>query len=400
MKHIILIADGAAGYPVDELGGRTCLQSARKPLIDSLAEKGRCGLLRTIPENFSTGSAVANLSILGYEPLKYFHGRGVLEAAAMGISLEDRDIALRCNIICAENGKIKNHSAGHISSSEAALLIKTLNSRLANEEINFYPGVSYRHLLVLKNRFSSLIECYPPHDNLEKPINDILVYPKEKKGEETAAFLNNLIMKSKEILENHPVNLHREKQGKDKANMIWPWSAGRKPHMKTFNERFGIKGAVITAVDLIKGLGIYCGFDVIPLKRATGLYNTDYEEKAASCIQALKTHDFVYVHVEAPDEAGHAGDFKLKIKCIEDFDRRLVKNIMKKIDMDDTAVAILPDHPTPVMTRAHAADPVPFIIYKPGVAGDGVKKFDEESCCGGYYNILKGINFIEEFLKN
>lgn len=399
MKYIILIPDGAADYPLDELGGKTPLQAAHKSNINNLAKNGRCGLLKTIPDNFPTGSTVANLSILGYDPLKYFHGRGVLEAAFLGVQLEKNDVAFRCNTICIENNKIKNHSSGHISSEEASELIKAVNNALGNDEIKFYPGISYRHLLVLKKDYSPEVECMPPHDYINESVNNLMVKATSKEGEKTAVLLNRLILNSKNILEKHPVNIKRVKQGKDPANLIWPWSPGRKPDMETFQERFNIKGAVISAVALIKGLGIYCGFDVINVEGATGLYNTDYEGKAEACINALKNHDMVYVHVEAPDEAGHEGNLKLKIKCIEDFDKRLVGSIINKISLDDTTIAVLPDHPTPVKTKSHTSDPVPFLIYKPGKKADSVIRLDEESCKNGSYGLLKGKNFIQEFLS-
>jgi len=398
MKHIIFIIDGAADYPIDELGGKTPLMVANKPNIDSLAKKGKCGLLKTIPENFNKGSAVANLSILGYDPLIYFHGRGVLEAAAMGVKLNIKDVAVRCNTLCVEDSKIKNYSAGYISNKESAELIKAIDKKLGNDKIKFYPGVSYRHLLVLKEDYSEDVECMPPHDHQGEEISKLMVKAKSKKGEKTAALLNKLMLDSKAILEKHPVNLKRVEQGKDPANMIWPWSPGKKPEMKRFQELYGIKGAVISAVDLVKGLGIYAGFDVINVEGATGLWNTNYEGKADACIKALEAHDFVYVHVEAADEAGHEGNLKLKIKCIEDFDKRLLGRVLENLK-EDVCIAVLPDHLTPVKVRAHVSDPVPFLIYKPGEKGDEVERFDEESCKNGSYGLIKGNKFISALLK-
>ena len=292
MKHIIFIIDGAADYPVKELNGKTPLQVAKKPNIDKLAKEGKCGLFKTIPDNFSNGSAVANLSVLGYDPLKYFQGRGVLEAAAMGVPLDAEDVAFRCNTLCVDGAKLKNHSAGHISNEEGAELIRAVDQALGNDKIKFYPGVSYRHLLVLKG-YSAEVECMPPHDHPGESIAKIMVKAKSFDGEETAALLNKLMLDSKFVLERHPVNVERAKQGKDMANMIWPWSPGKKPNMKTFQELYGIKGAAISAVDLIKGLGKYAGFDVIEVEGATGLYDTNYEGKADACIKALEDHDLV-----------------------------------------------------------------------------------------------------------
>ncbi|MCX8082607.1 MAG: cofactor-independent phosphoglycerate mutase [bacterium] len=400
MKYVILIMDGAGDRPLKELGGKTPLQIAKKPHIDYLTKKGRCGLFKTIPENFSTCSGVANLSILGYDPLKYFHGRGVLEAGAMGINLDKIDVVLRCNTITiTEDRRIKNHSAGHISSDEAKILIEEANKRLGSNEIIFYPGVSYRHILVLKGGYSSDVECFPPHDYTSTPYKQLLVKPKSKEAVRTAEILNRIIEESYDILDKHPVNLQRKRQGKDPANMLWPWSPGRKPVMDKFYERFGIKGAVISAVDLIKGIGIYCGFDVINVKGATGLWNTNYEGKADACVDAMRSHDLVYVHVEAIDEASHEGNIELKIRCIEDFDRRLVGNILPHIDMENTVIAILPDHYTPVETGAHSSEPVPFLIYNPLLPPDEVETFDEISCSYGIYGLCKGDSLINYFLK-
>ncbi len=400
MKYVILIMDGAADYPAGELGGKTPLQAAVKDSIDALAKKSVCGLFRTVPVNFSTGSAVANLSILGYDPLVHFHGRGVLEAAAMNVFLNDADVAFRCNTICvSHDGKIKNHSAGHISSEEAALLIEEANDKLGSRDVVFHSGVSYRHLLILKGGHSADVKCFPPHDYAGRPYRELLVAAGNAQAEKTASLLNEIILKSTRVLENHPVNLLRERQGRDRANMLWPWSPGKKPAMKTFHERFGIKGAVISAVDLVKGLGVYSGFDVINVEGATGLYDTNYEGKADACIRALKNHDLVYVHVEAADEAGHEGDVRLKVKCIEDFDRRLVKNILDGIDATNTAVAILPDHYTPVATRSHSSEPVPFLICNPAVMPDSVGRFDEDSCRSGGYGLIEDCTFINKFLQ-
>ncbi len=394
--------DGAADYPIKELKGKTPLMVAKKPNIDSLAKKGKCGLFRTIPKNFNKGSAVANLSVFGYDPLIHFHGRGVLEAAAMGIKLDKNDVAFRCNTLCVENNKLKSHSAGYISSKEGAELIKAIEQKLGNDKIKFYPGVSYRHLLVLKEDYNEDVECAPPHDHPGEEINNLLPKASSKKGEKTAALLNKLISDSKAILENHPVNIKRLKQGKEPANLIWPWSPGKKPDMKTFEELYNKKGAVISAVDLIKGIGIYAGFDVINVKGATGLYDTNYEGKADACIKALQKHDLVYVHVEAPDEAGHEGNLKLKIKCIEDFDKMLLGRVLNKLNniKEDIKIAILPDHPTPVKLRAHVSDPVPFLIYNKDKQKDNVQEFSEESCKQGSYGLIENKEFVSLLLEN
>ncbi|MFX1518834.1 MAG: cofactor-independent phosphoglycerate mutase [Promethearchaeota archaeon] len=397
MKFIILVGDGMGDYPIEELGYRTPLEVAKTPNLDKLASKGKCGKLVTIPEGAAPESAVANMSILGYD-VSNFQERGVLEAAAMGLKVDENDVVFRLNTICVENGTIKNHSGGHISNGESHELIKAIDKNLGSDEIKFYPGVSYRHILILKNKYSPDIICTPPHDVPGTPYKNVLVKPKNNGSEATAELLNNLIIKSRSILENHPVNVKRIREGKDPANTIWPWAPGRKPIMKTFQERFGTKGAVISAVDLIRGLGIYAGFDVINVDGATGLYDTNYEGKADACLAALEAYDLVFVHVEAPDEASHQGDLKLKIKCIEDFDKRLVKRILDNLK-DDVRLAVLTDHYNPINVRTHTREPVPFLIYAKNERPDDITKFTED-CGGGSFGLLTGEQFIEIFLKN
>lgn len=387
-----------ADYPLEELDGRTPLQVADTPNMDKLAKKGRCGKLRTIPQGMPSGSAVANLSILGYDPRIYFRGRGVLEAVSMGIELSPEDVAFRCNTICVEDDRIKNHSGGHITSQEAEQLIKTIDDILGNEWIKFFPGVSYRHILVLRgNEFSANVLCTPPHDVIGAPVAGVLPNTKEKEAKKTAELLKKIILDSRNVLEEHPVNLARQRQGKDKANMLWPWSPGRKPRMRNFLERFRIKGAVISAVDLIRGLGVYAGFDVIKVKGATGLYNTNYEGKAEACLKALRDYDLVWVHVEASDEASHQGDIDLKIKTIEYFDKRLVGKVLANIN-EEVCIALLSDHLTPIRLRTHIAEVVPFLIYDPEKEGDEVTRFDEFSCAKGSLGLLEGDAFIKLFL--
>ena len=397
MKYVIFLMDGAADYPIKELGKKTPLQAANKPNIDWLAKNGRCGKLITIPDGFPKGSDTANLSILGYDPL-LVQGRGVLEAANMGIKLNKNDIALRCNLINVKGSRINDYSAGHISSEEAKILINLIDKKLGSNEVKFFPGVSYRHILVLKNKYSSDVECFAPHDIYGKKVQDFLARAKNKQAEKTAKLINELILKSPEILEGHKVNKKRKSAKKNTANMIWPWSPGKKPNIKTFKELYNIKGAVISAVDLVNGIGVCAGFDVIKVKGATGLYDTNYEGKADAALKALKSHDFVYVHVEAPDEAGHSGDFKLKVKAIEDFDKRLVGSFIKKMN-GKVCIAVLPDHPTPVSLKTHSAEPVPFLIYNPDKKADSVKKFDEFSAEKGSYGVIGRKKFIAELFS-
>ncbi|MBW2975166.1 cofactor-independent phosphoglycerate mutase [Candidatus Woesearchaeota archaeon] len=400
MKYIIFLMDGAADQPIDELGGKTPLMAVNKPNIDALAKKGRCGLLETVPKDMEAESAIANLSILGYDLKKCYQGRAVLEAANMGVKLDNDDTALRCNLITVKDGKIKDYSSGHISDKEARELIEHVNKKLGNDETIFYPGISYRHLLVLKGgRFSTAIRCYPPHDHPEEEIDRLMIKAESTDGEETAKLLNELILDSRPLLEKHPVNTKRSEEGKNPGNIIWPWSPGKKPSMETFQELYGIKGAVISAVDLIKGLGIYAGFDVIDVEGATGLWDTNYEGKADACVKALEEHDLVYVHLEGIDEASHIGDLKLKLKAIEDFDKRLVGRVLEKIKDDVVCIAVLPDHLTPIKLKSHLHGDVPFLIYKPGEKGDDVKEFDEESCKKGSYGHIRGKEFISNLLK-
>ena len=324
MKYIIILADGMADEPIEQLGYKTPLEAAHKPNLDWLAAHSRVGLLHTVPQGYAPGSEVAHLALLGYDLDRVFEGRGSLEAASMGIDIEPGEMAMRCNIICIENDKIKNHSAGHISDEEARELIEYLNENLADEQVRFFPGVSYRHLLKIKGG-NKYVHCTPPHDVPGTPYKDVLVKADKPEAEDTAQLLNSLILRSQELLANHPINLERIAKGKDPANSIWPWSAGYKPAMETLNTKFGIKkGAVISAVDLIRGIGVYCGLKPIIVDGATGLWNTNYEGKVQAAIDALNDGcDFVFLHIEASDEAGHEGDFELKKRTIETLDSRV-----------------------------------------------------------------------------
>jgi len=391
-----------ADEPIASLGNKTCLQAANKPNIDKIASLGCSGLLDTIPEGFAPGSEIANMSVLGYDVAKVFEGRGSLEAASMGVTIEDGEMAMRCNIICIAENKIKNHSAGHISNEEATELILFLQKELGNDVINFFPGVSYRHLLKIKGGNKNLT-CTPPHDVPGTPFADVMIQPETPEAVETSALLNDLILRSQALLENHPVNLKRAAAGKDKANSIWPWSPGYKPEMKTLLETYHLKsGAVISAVDLIKGIGVYAGLKVIEVEGATGLYNTNYEGKAEAAIDALRESDFVYLHIEASDEAGHEGDVDLKIKTIEYLDSRVVKPIFEEVSKwnEPVTIAILPDHPTPCAIKTHTNSPVPFIIYRPGEKADEVTVYDEFAAENGSYGLLKGAEFMNELIKH
>lgn len=390
-----------ADEPIASLGGLTPLQKANTPMMDFLAKNGRVGLFKTVPAGFHPGSEIANLSVLGYDVAKVFEGRGSLEAASMGIEIYPDEMAMRCNLICIENSKIKNHSAGHISTEESTELITYLQQNLGNEFISFHSGVSYRHLLKIKNADKRLI-CTPPHDVPGTEFKDVLVKASHPDANNTATLINELILKSQELLSTHPINLRRISEGKDPANSIWPWSPGYKPSMQTMQELYGIKnGVVISAVDLIRGIGVYAGLTPIIVEGATGLYDTNYEGKANASIEALRNNDFVFLHIEASDEAGHEGDADLKIKTIEYLDNRAIKPIFEAVQKmdEDITIAVLPDHPTPCSIKTHTSNPVPFIIYKPNLTPDCVEKFDEKSALNGSYNFNNGLDFITELFK-
>jgi 2,3-bisphosphoglycerate-independent phosphoglycerate mutase len=402
MKYIIVLGDGMADEPLAGYGGKTPLQMAEKPVIDSLAKKGRTGRLITVPADLHPGSEIANLAVLGYDVHTVFEGRGVLEAASIGVKLEENDLALRCNLICIENENIKNHSAGHIPNDESYELIDFLNKKLGNEIIRFYPGVSYRHLLVVKGGKKQM-NCTPPHDVPGQPFRNYLIKSENDQADATAKLLNYLILRSQALLADHPINQKRKAAGKDMANSIWPWSPGYKPQMPTLKELFGVeKSAVISAVDLIQGIGVYAGMDVIKVEGATGLYNTNYEGKAKATIDALKDHDLVYLHVEASDEAGHEGDVELKTKTISYLDRRIVKYLVEETEKmsEPVTIAVLPDHPTPCATKIHTRDAVPFIIYKPGETPDEAQFYDEFEVAKGAYGLLKGNEFMKALLAS
>lgn len=402
MKTLIILGDGMADEPIDELGGKTPLQYADTPFMDALARLGTTGRLKTVADGFHPGSEVANMAVLGYDLPTVYEGRGVLEAASMGVDLKPDELAMRCNLVCIEGDLLKNHSAGHIRTEEADLLIRSLNRALGSDRIRFYTGVSYRHLLVVKGGDKRLV-CIPPHDIPLHPFRPNMVRAEVPEAEETAALLNQLIMQSQEVLKDHPVNLRRIQEGHDAANSIWPWSPGVRPAMQTLKSMYGIqKSSVISAVDLIRGIGVYAGMKVIHVEGATGLYDTNYEGKADAALEALKTDDLVYLHVEASDEAGHEGDVRLKIQTIEDLDHRIVGPIFQALQTwkEPVAIAVLPDHPTPCSIRTHTNVPVPFLIYCPGDEPDPVMTFDEFSVENGKYGLLEKDEFIRQLIKS
>ena len=422
MKHIIILGDGMADLPVERLGGKTLLQYAHKPMMDLLAREGRCGRLVTVPEGFPPGSEVANTAILGYDLNKVYEGRGPLEAASIGYEMADDDFAIRCNIITLDDGKIITHNGGNLETDDARVLIDYLNETLAKpineregcERVKFITGIQYRHLLVIKGGNKHIV-CAPPHDHPNEAWRDLLVKPDTSHStlhtphstlltpQQTADLLNEMILKSQELLAAHPFNLERKKRGERQANSIWPWSGGYRPSMETLMQQYPqVKsGSVISAVDLIRGIGHYAGLKIVEVEGATGLANTNYEGKAQAAIEALEHDDFVFVHVEASDEAGHDGDLELKLKTIEYLDQRLIAPIYNKVKSWDepVCIAVLPDHLTPVEMRIHVGQPVPFIIWYRGIEPDEVQQYDEVSCVSGAYGLLKLNEFMHTFMN-
>lgn len=408
MKHIIILGDGMADHAVDRLGGKTLLQYADTPYMNRLAREGRTGRLMTIPDGFLPGSEVANTAILGYDLNKVYEGRGPLEAASIGYDMQPEDLALRCNIIELENGRIKNHHGGHLKTEEGDVLIKYLNDKLGNDRIRFITGIQYRHLLIIKGGNKHIV-CAPPHDHPNEEWRPLLVKPEEgwadrhdgdrMTAQETADLVNDLILCSQQLLMEHPFNQGRA----EKANSIWPWSGGYRPSMKTLQELFPQihSGSCISAVDLIRGIGHYAGLDVVKVPGATGLSDTNYEGKAQAAIGALRHQDFVFLHLEASDEAGHDGDLELKLRTIDYLDRRIVKPIFEEVSTWDepVCIAVLPDHPTPVEIRTHVKEPVPFLIWYRGIESDSVQTYDEVSCVEGAYGMLHLNEFMETFMS-
>ncbi len=412
MKYIVLVGDGMADRPLKKLGYKTCLQKAKTPNMDWLASHGEVGMLKTIPDNFLPGSDIANLSIFGYNPSKYYSGRAPIEAAYRGVKLAPKDIAYRCNLVTLRlpnslnMGKalMQDYSAGHISTKESSLLIKQITHKMNTGKISFYPGMSYRHLMVWKNG-SCKIKCTPPHDITGKKIVNYLPVGK---GADT---LRTLMKESAEILVRHPVNIKRKKNGLSPANSLWFWGQGKKLSIPKFKKKYNLKGTVISAVDLIKGLGICAGLDVLEVRGATGYLDTNYKGKARAALKALKTADFVFLHVEAPDEAGHNGDIKAKIRAIEDFDSLVVGTVLRGIKkFRQYSVLLLPDHATPITVKSHTNEPVPFAIYRSGQLSYKSSKGENAMLKKASYsenirkmknslNIKKGYKLMDYFVK-
>ena len=402
MKHIIILGDGMADHPVKRLGGKTLMQYAHTPTMDLLAQQGKCGRLLTVPEGFHPGSEVANATILGYDMNRVYEGRGPLEAASIGYEMQSGDMAMRCNIVTLADGKIKNHHGGHLTTAEGDVLIKYLNEHLGNDRVQFITGIQYRHLLVIKGG-NKEVDCAPPHDHPNEAWEPLLPKAEVNAAKETAAYLTDLILKSQVLLANHPFNIDRANKGKDIANSIWPWSGGYRPQMQTLMQMYPQikRGDVISAVDLIRGIGKYAGLHNIIVDGATGMADTNYEGKTQAALEALRQDDFVFLHIEASDEAGHDGELELKLQTIENLDKRVVTPIYNEVRKwhESVCIAVLPDHPTPVEIRTHLAEPVPFLIWHPGIEPDEVQTFDEVSCVNGSYGLLKYQEFMNEFMN-
>lgn len=398
MKYIIVVPDGMADEPIKEIGGKTPLEAALTPNMDYLAKNGAQGLIHTVPKGMHPGSEIGNLSLLGYRPEHYFTGRAPLEAANLGIDLADDEVAFRCNLVTIHENRMVDYSAGHITSEEAAILIDALNQGMAEPNIRFYAGKSYRHLAVIKTHAVKNflgVACTPPHDISGKDIKHYLPH----EGPE-ALMLLKLMEKAQAILAAHPVNQVRLDLGDHPANAIWLWGQGIRPDLPLFKELYGVNGAIISAVDLINGIGRLAGLTVISVPGATGYYDTNYKGKADYALQALKHHDFVFIHIEAPDEAGHNGDLKAKIAAIEAIDKDVLGTILNYFDpRDDVRVLVVPDHPTPVKRQTHTREPVPFLIYGKGISADGQTAYNERSAENSHVVFGDGQTLMERFIN-
>ncbi len=393
-KYAIIVPDGAADEPLEQLDKKTVLQIAQTPNMDKISEQGRIGLVRTVPAGFEPGSDVAQMSLLGYNPLTFYTGRAPIEAVACNIKLSPNDWVFRCNLVTICDGKMEDHSAGHISTEEAGKLIKDLNEQLSNEKFRFYPGVSYRHLLVFKDADFD-VKTYPPHDYIGTAVEKIL--PRGKGAE----MLIDLIARSQQLFINHDINKVKKDLGENQVSSIWLWGQGKKARMESFKKRFGIDGAAITAVDLVKGLSMLIGFDLINVPGATGFVDTNYQGKASAAIKALDKYDLVFIHIEAPDEAGHNGSIEMKKKAIEQIDKYIVGPVLEALQgYESWRILVLPDHPTPVSSRAHSPEPVPFAMAGTGVSGILHTTFSEANAARSGFRIDNGFELMEYFLKS
>ena len=393
-KYAIIVPDGAADEPLEQFDGKTVIEAAQTPNMDKISTVGRQGLVRTVPDDMEPGSDVAQMSLLGYDPRRYYSGRAPIEAVARNIKLAPQDWVFRCNLVTIADGKMIDHSAGHISTAEAGSLIKELDGQLGSEQICFHIGVSYRHLLVFKG-IEFDVHTYPPHDHIGTAIEKLL--PRGKGAE----LLIDLMARSQQIFTDHDVNRVRKDLGENQVSSIWLWGQGRKAQLERFQKRFGLKGAAITAVDLVKGLARLIGFDLIDVPGATGFIDTNYQGKASAAIEALDKYDIVFVHIEAPDEASHGGNAEMKKKAIEQVDKHIVGPLFEAIQKYQSwRILVMPDHPTPVRTCAHSAEPVPFAMAGDGISGILHAPFGETNAARSGFKINNGFELMEFFLKS
>jgi len=393
-KYAIIVPDGAADEPLEQFGNRTVIEAARTPNMDKISTQGRQGLVQTIPENMEPGSDVAQMSLLGYNPQRFYTGRAPIEAVARNIQLSENDWVFRCNLITISDGKIADHSAGHISTEEAAKLITELNEQLGNENFRFYSGVSYRHLLVFKKHDFD-VQTHPPHDHIGTAIEKIL--PRGKGAE----LLIDLMARSQQLFIGHDVNKVRNDLGENPVSSIWLWGQGRKARLESFKKRFGVTGAAITAVDLARGLSRLVGFDTIDVPGATGFVDTNYQGKGSAAVEALDKYDLVFVHIEGPDEAGHNGNAEMKKKAVEQIDKHIIGPVLEALQKYQSwRILVLPDHPTPIASKAHSSDPVPFAMAGSGVTGILHAPFSESNAAKSGFRIENGFELMEYFLKS
>ena len=393
-KYVIIVPDGAADKPLSVFDGKTIFEAAQKPNIDSISMTGRQGLCRTVPPALQPGSDVAMMAVLGYDPVKYYTGRAPIEAFAQGIDVTDDDWIFRCNLVTTVDGNMVDHSSGHISSEEGKKFIDELNKEFSSDRIRFYPGVGYRHLMIVNGYDFSDLQLQPPHDHIGKKIEDLL--PRGKNSE----VLVDLIKKSEKLFKDHKVNLTRRNLKKNEASSIWLWGHGKKARMEAFKNKYGLNGAAITAVDLVKGLAYLIGFDFIKVEGATGYFDTDYRAKGLAAIEAIKKYDIVLVHVEATDEAGHAGQAEVKKKALEEIDKHIVGPVMKELKKYNSwRVLVMPDHPTPVSTRGHTGEAVPFAMMGDGISSEAHLPLGEKNAAKTGIKINNGYELMESFLK-
>jgi 2,3-bisphosphoglycerate-independent phosphoglycerate mutase len=394
-KYVIVVPDGAADKPLKVFGDKTIFEAAEKPNIDFIAINGRQGLCQTVPPTLQPGSDVAMMAVLGYNPSKYYTGRAPIEAVAQGINVTENDWIFRCNLVTTADGKMVDHSSGHISSEEGKQFIEELNKAFGNEQVKFYPGVGYRHLMIIKGYDFPDLQLHPPHDNIGVDIAKLL--PRGK----NADILIDLIKKSVKLFKGHKINLLRRDLKKNEASSIWLWGHGKKARMELFEKKYGLKGAAITAVDLVKGLANLIGFDFIKVEGATGYFDTDYRAKGLAAIEAIKKYDIVLVHVEATDEAGHAGKSDVKKKALEDIDKYIVGPVMTELKKyENWRILVMPDHPTPVSTQGHTGEAVPFAMMGDGISGEVHLPFGEKNAANTGIKIDNGYELMELFLRS